>query len=116
MEKIKIILSGCSGKLGSAIAKQAKESEKFAVVCGVDVNATDAPFPVLGSFGAVTEDADVLIDASHHSTTPELLEYRSARRPRRDLHDGSHRGGSRADKARVGEDPDPQIAQYVRRY
>ena len=78
MDKIKIILSGCSGKLGSAIAKQAKESEKFAVVCGVDVNATDAPFPVLGSFGAVTEDADVLIDASHHSTTPDLLEYAEA--------------------------------------
>ncbi|MBQ6263026.1 MAG: 4-hydroxy-tetrahydrodipicolinate reductase [Clostridia bacterium] len=75
MEKIKIILSGCSGKLGSAIAKRAKESDKFSVVCGVDVKPTEAPFPVYASFGEVKEEADVLIDASHHSTTPDLLEY-----------------------------------------
>ncbi|MBR7033585.1 MAG: 4-hydroxy-tetrahydrodipicolinate reductase [Clostridia bacterium] len=79
MDKIKIILSGCSGKLGSAIAKRASDSEKFAVVCGIDVKENGAPFPVYTSFDSVKEDADVLIDASHHATTPALLELAVSR-------------------------------------
>ncbi len=79
MERIKIILSGCSGKLGSAIAKQAQGGDRFSVVCGVDVKEAEAQFPVYRSFGEIREEADVLIDASHHSTTPDLLEYAIAR-------------------------------------
>ena len=79
MEKIRIILSGCSGKLGTAIAAQAAGSDKFAVVCGVDLRESEKPFPVYPSFDEVKEEADVLIDASHHSTTAGLLELAIAR-------------------------------------
>ena len=79
MEKIRVILSGCSGKLGSAIAAQATESDKFTVVCGVDVRKTDESFSVYQAFDAISEDADVLIDASHHSTTSDLLKFAVSR-------------------------------------
>ncbi len=75
MEKIRIILSGCGGRLGSAVVKAAGKSPLFRVVCGVDVSSPDAPFPVYPDFAQVTEDADVVIDASHHSAAEGVLSY-----------------------------------------
>ena len=75
----KIILSGCGGKLGSAVARAAAAGAGWSVVCGVDPCAGDAPFPVYADFSAVTEDADVVIDASHHSATAGLLDFALSR-------------------------------------
>ncbi|MGN1346375.1 MAG: 4-hydroxy-tetrahydrodipicolinate reductase [Eubacteriales bacterium] len=75
MEKIKIILSGASGRLCTVIAKLAAAREDCEVVCGVDVAETPAPFPIYDSFDKITEAADVVIDCSHHTTAPKLAEY-----------------------------------------
>ena len=79
MKEVKIILSGCCGRLGSYVASLAEE-RGCRIVCGVDVTAGDGSFPVYGSFAEVTEEADVTVDCSHHSLTGELLEFVTARR------------------------------------
>ncbi|MBQ7474946.1 MAG: 4-hydroxy-tetrahydrodipicolinate reductase [Clostridia bacterium] len=80
MDKIRIILSGYRGRLGSAVARAAEERDGFAVVCGVDPRGGEEGFPTYSSLSDVTEDADVLIDASHHSATADLLAFASSRR------------------------------------
>lgn len=71
------MISGCSGRLGSAVARLAADRRGFEVVCGVDSKSPDssAPYPVYESFAKVTETCDVLIDASHHSLTADLLAF-----------------------------------------
>ena len=61
MEKIKIILSGASGRLCTVIAKLAEGRDDCEVVCGVDITGT-AAFPIVDSFDKITETADVVID------------------------------------------------------
>ena len=74
MKQIRILLSGCSGRLGSVIARLAGESDEFTVVCGVDrVGAAD--FPIFDSFDKVDVECDVIIDVSHHTVAPALTEY-----------------------------------------
>lgn len=79
MRILKIMISGCCGRLGSAVARLAADRRGFEVVCGVDPAAGDTPFPVYSSFGEVKETCDVLIDASHHSLTPDLLAFAAER-------------------------------------
>ena len=79
MKNIKLLITGCCGRLGSAVARLAAEKSGFEVVCGVDPAAGNLPFPVHGSFDDVTEQCDVLIDASHHSLTPDLLAFAAER-------------------------------------
>lgn len=70
-----IILNGCNGKMGNAISKLIAEREDCKIVAGVDIN-TEVPreFPVFGSIKDV-EKGDVIIDFSHPSCLPQLLEY-----------------------------------------
>ena len=79
MAPCKIILSGCCGRLGSVFAKIAGERDDVEVVCGVDINGT-ADFPVYKSFDEVKEDADVLVDISHHSLVHDLLAFAEKRK------------------------------------
>lgn len=79
MEKKRLILSGCRGRLGGAIAAAARESGAWEIVCGVDVADGDGPFPVVRSFSEIRSDADVVVDASHHSVTAELIEFALSR-------------------------------------
>lgn len=75
MEKIKIILSGCSGRLGASVARLANERDDAEIVCGVDIKDGGFSFPVYENFDAVDKSADVIIDCSHHSTTDKLLTF-----------------------------------------
>lgn len=79
MAPCRIILSGCCGRLGSVFAKIAGERDDLNVVCGVDINGT-ADFPVYKSFDEVKEDADVLVDISHHSLIRDLLAFAEKRK------------------------------------
>ena len=75
---IRVILHGACGHMGQVVRSILADDPDVAIAAGIDANPKEAPFPVYRSFGEVAEDADVLIDASHHSTTPELLEYAEA--------------------------------------
>jgi len=78
MEKKRIILSGCGGRLGQAIVERTESVDAAEIVAGVDIQAdklSGCPFPVYHCLDDVREEADVLIDCSHHSAAPGLLAF-----------------------------------------
>lgn len=73
---INLILSGCNGRMGQAIAALAKDSEKYRIVAGFDASTErNKDFPVYDDFHHIQERADVMIDFSHISATPKVLDY-----------------------------------------
>ncbi|MBE6593507.1 MAG: 4-hydroxy-tetrahydrodipicolinate reductase, partial [Ruminococcaceae bacterium] len=70
-----IILSGCGGRMGKAIA--AALTGDAMIIAGVDVNASalSAQFPIYENINDFPGKADVIIDFSHHSALPSLLDY-----------------------------------------
>ena len=79
---IRIILSGCMGKMGRVIADCVEKDDNFTIVAGVDINASvlgsTCAFPVYSSIDEFAANADVIIDFSHHSALPSLLNYATA--------------------------------------
>ena len=71
---LRIILSGCNGKMGRVITACADEREDCEIVAGVDVDPVMlSHYPVFRSFADIHVDADVIIDFSHPSALPGLL-------------------------------------------
>jgi len=78
MKTVHIAISGCGGRLGTAIVRRIAETENCSVICGIDVNADKLPaadYPVCTAIDAMKEKPDVIIDCSHHSAAIPLLEY-----------------------------------------
>ena len=72
---LNIILCGCGGRMGAAVAAAAAAAGDR-IVAGVDVNPTAATtYPVFQSPEEFEGHADVMIDFSHHSALPALLAY-----------------------------------------
>lgn len=72
---LNIILCGCGGRMGAAVAAAA-EAAGDRIVAGVDINpASASPYPVYHNPAEFTGHADVMIDFSHHSALPALLDY-----------------------------------------
>ncbi len=65
--------------MGHAITEAAANSKEYKIVAGVDINASAlgsaCSFPVYSSIDDFTANADVIIDFSHHSALPSLLNY-----------------------------------------
>ena len=78
---IRVILSGCNGRMGQVLVMRMKEHAGMEIVAGVD-QALDTPndFPVYGRFDAVGEEADLVVDFSHISLTPMLLDFCTKKR------------------------------------
>lgn len=73
---VKIVLSGCCGKMGHAIVKAVSERIDCQIVCGVDVyNDNSYDFQVYGTFSDITENCDVIIDFSNPSCLEDMLGY-----------------------------------------
>ncbi|MCL2514133.1 MAG: 4-hydroxy-tetrahydrodipicolinate reductase [Oscillospiraceae bacterium] len=72
-----IILSGCLGKLGSAICKIAENDTDIKIVAGVDINYCDSkPFPVFSSFSELPLSSfDAVVDVSHPSAVGDILNF-----------------------------------------
>ena len=72
-----IILCGCGGRMGKAIAAAAKND--CTIVAGVDINASSlsaaCDFPIYEKISDFPDKADVIIDFSHHSAIHSLIEY-----------------------------------------
>ena len=72
---LNILLCGCGGRMGAAVAAAATAAGDR-IVAGVDVNPIAAsPYPVFTSPEEFTGHADVMIDFSHHSALTGLLAY-----------------------------------------
>jgi len=74
MNPCRILISGCSGRLGSVIAKISSDSREIEVVAGVD-RVGSAAFPIFDDFSKVDVECDVIVDVSHHTVAPALMEY-----------------------------------------
>ena len=72
---LNILLCGCGGRMGAAVAAAAKEAGDH-IAAGVDVSPIAAsPYPVFHTPAEFGGGADVVIDFSHHSALPMLLDY-----------------------------------------
>lgn len=76
MENTRIILSGASGRLCTVVARMCAERDDCTVVCGVDIAAGgNTAFPVYTEFSEIKEEADVIIDCSHHTVAAKMMAY-----------------------------------------
>jgi len=73
---IKILLSGCNGRMGRAISEMCKKNQNTIITAGVDL-FTERTFnyPVYDSIAAISEDCDVVIDFSNPKVLPALVEF-----------------------------------------
>lgn len=73
---IKILFCGACGRMGRATYELTKGSDQYTFLCGVDVApAADLPFPIYPSIDDCPEVPDVIVDFSHHSALPSILDY-----------------------------------------
>lgn len=77
---IKIIMHGCSGKMGKVVCSIIKEDTECEIVAGIDPFGEDLEFPVFKTISACNVDADVIIDFSTVAAIPALLEYSARKR------------------------------------
>lgn len=73
---MKIIISGCYGKMGCVLTETALSESDIKIICGID-NASDPQikhnFPVFNDINDLEEKTDVIIDFSHPSALKPLL-------------------------------------------
>ena len=51
MEKIKVLLNGCNGKMGQEVVNCINKNEELEVICGFDLKDENLyPFPVYNNF------------------------------------------------------------------
>ena len=65
--------------MGQAIVRASEGDSDLRILAGIDINASSlqaaCKFPVYQSISEVPARADVIIDFSHHTALPSLLEY-----------------------------------------
>lgn len=72
---IRVIMSGCSGKMGKVITGLVAEEKEMEIVAGIDVSdCGQNPYPVFQSLEECSVDADVVIDFSNAGGTDSLLD------------------------------------------
>lgn len=72
----RIIISGCSGKMGREIYLCAAQREDCVIVGGIDLSSQDVvEFPVFHKPMEINVEADVIIDFSNPALLPSLLQY-----------------------------------------
>lgn len=72
---IKVLLSGCFGRMGRAVTEAARGSDKVEIIAGVDITSGESTFPVYSNFSDSIETPDVVIDFSHHTAILPVLKY-----------------------------------------
>ncbi|MCD7734287.1 MAG: 4-hydroxy-tetrahydrodipicolinate reductase [Clostridiales bacterium] len=72
---LKIIISGCNGKMGQVVESICSADSQVQVVAGFDVNQTPRSYPVYVSPANFTGEADVIIDFSSPRALDGLLAF-----------------------------------------
>lgn len=74
---MKILVSGYCGHMGQEVVALCESGYCGAKLCGgVDINACGhEQYPVAKDFSGALTDVDCIIDFSHHTATPELLDF-----------------------------------------
>lgn len=72
----KIILSGCNGRMGQAVAALCEEDPQVTLTAGIDpLGGARQGFPVFTLPGECTAEGDVLVDFSSPAALTPLLEF-----------------------------------------
>lgn len=72
---VRILLSGCCGKMGKTITEKVNNFPNLTIAAGVDRNASSTAYPVYKIIKDCTTDADVILDFSRPDALDSLLEY-----------------------------------------
>lgn len=73
---VKIILSGCCGKMGKVISESVSKFPSLSIVAGIDKKEnTSLGYPVYNNITNCSIEADVLLDFSRPETLSSLLQY-----------------------------------------
>ncbi len=73
---VRILLVGCNGRMGSVITSVVSGRDDCDIVAGIDIDTVQLNhYPVFASFDDFGGEADVIIDFSHPSSLPSLLDY-----------------------------------------
>lgn len=72
---LKVIINGYSGTMGKVLTKCVNEDGELQLVCGVSRDELDVSFKTYYKMSEVEENADVIIDFSHHSAIYDVLNY-----------------------------------------
>jgi len=73
---IKILLSGCNGKMGQVISRLSKQFSNLEIVAGFDINDTQKnEYPVFTSIKDCNVPVDVIIDFSNPAALNDLLDF-----------------------------------------
>ncbi|MBB6217067.1 4-hydroxy-tetrahydrodipicolinate reductase [Anaerosolibacter carboniphilus] len=74
---IQIILNGCNGSMGRVVSQFIAETTDMTVVADIDrsPNKQTNTYPVYNHISNCKERGDLLIDFSHHSLLPGLIQY-----------------------------------------
>ena len=79
---LRILMNGCCGYMGRCIAAMCKKDPEIDVVCGIYIsdNTEGLDFPVFSDASAVDVDFDVIVDFSHFSCIPKIVEFAVSRK------------------------------------
>ena len=73
---VKVIMSGCAGRMGHVISDLVKEDEEITIAAGVDPAALEGfSYPVFPSFEECNARADVIIDFSSPKAFAAMMDY-----------------------------------------
>ncbi|WP_434798195.1 4-hydroxy-tetrahydrodipicolinate reductase [Terrisporobacter vanillatitrophus] len=72
---LKVIINGYSGSMGKVLTKCVNEDSELQLVCGVSRDELEVPFKTYYKMSDIEENADVIIDFSHHSAIYDVLDY-----------------------------------------
>ena len=70
---IKVILNGCSGKMGKMVVESSSQFPNLEIIAGIDKFPSDTNFPIFKSIEDVNVEYDVLLDFSRAEALGDLL-------------------------------------------
>lgn len=70
---LKVIINGCSGRMGKALTTQIGTSEGVEVVAGIDIVESQRPYPIYKTLAECPVKGDVLIDFSSSESLRSYL-------------------------------------------
>ncbi|GCF93051.1 4-hydroxy-tetrahydrodipicolinate reductase [Enterococcus florum] len=72
---INVILHGANGRMGKVLQEIIADQENMTVAAGIDRETFAADFPTFQSLDECDVSADVVIDFSHYTAVPAVLDY-----------------------------------------
>lgn len=76
MTMLRVILHGACGRMGKAIESIVSQTDDIKIVCGVDkLSQGNEDFPFFTKISDCDIEADVVVDFSHYTAVPELIDY-----------------------------------------